>query len=318
MADALKGQGRQLGSAGDDRHSAHGHVAAVPGEAGAEADGEQTLGGEHDERGYAQRYDRQDGLLFRLQVLFFQLESGLGAGEEAQDPDGTHGLTEHGGDGRALHAQTEREDQDGVQNDVDDRTDDGGEHTDLGEALRCDEGVHAHHDEDADRAEDVDAAVGQRVRQGGIAGTEQAQQGGCAGVEHDRQEHREDHQHGEAVADDLFCLLLIALAHGNGGAGGTARTDEHGKGVQQHQDGGEQAHARQRRRTDAGNVADVDAVHDVVQQVDHLRHDRRDHQLEQQLLDVAGAHILLFLCLRHLILLVKIDNQHPVRGVDYR
>ena len=70
LADALKGQSRQLGSAGDDRHSAHGHVAAVPGEAGAEADGEQTLGGEHDERGYAQRYDGQDGLLFRLQVLF--------------------------------------------------------------------------------------------------------------------------------------------------------------------------------------------------------------------------------------------------------
>ena len=41
-------------------------------------------------------------------------------------------------------------------------------------------------------------------------------------------------------------------------------------------------------------------------------------KLEQQLLDVAGAHILLFLCLRHLILLVKIDNQHPGRGVDYR
>ena len=128
LADALKGQGRQLGSAGDDRHSAHGHVAAVPGEAGAEADGEQTLGGEHDERGDAQRYDGQDGLLFRLQVLFFQLESGLGAGEEAQDPDGTHGLTEHGGDGRALHAQTQRENQDGVQHNIDDRAHRLGDH----------------------------------------------------------------------------------------------------------------------------------------------------------------------------------------------
>ena len=56
----------------------------------------------------------------------------------------------------------------------------------------------------------------------------------------------------------------MALPQRNGRAGRAARADEHGKGVQQHQDGGKQPHARQRRRADALNVADVNAVYDVV------------------------------------------------------
>ena len=304
LADAGDRHTGQLGNAGDDRHCAHGHVAAVAGQAGAEADREQALGGHHDEGGDAQRQDGQHDLPFGLEVLFLQPEGGLGAGEEADDPDGTHSLAEHGGDGCTPHPQTKEEDEDGVEHDVDDRTDDGGQHTDLGKALCGDEGVHAQHDEDADRAEDVDAAVRQRIGQGGVAGTEHPQQGRCGGVEHDGQQHREDQQHGEAVADDLFRLVFVALAHGDGGAGRTTGTDEHRKGVQQHQDGGEQAHAGQRGCADAGDVADVDTVHDVIQQVDDLGHHGRDHQLEQQLFDAAGAHIsLFFLCLCHWFLL---------------
>ena len=55
-----------------------------------------------------------------------------------------------------------------------------------------------------------------------------------------------------------------------------------------------QAHAGKSRRADPRDVADVDAVHDVVQQVDHLRHNGRDHQLKQELFHVTRAHILLF------------------------
>ena len=213
-----------------------------------------------------------------------------------QDPHRTHGLTEHGGNGSALHAQPQTKDQDGVENNVDDRTDDGGKHTGLGKALRGDEGVHAQHQQHEHRAQNVDAAVTQRIGQGGVTGTEEPQQGGCSGVEHHGQHHREEQQHGKAVGDDLLRLLLVALPQRNGGAGRAARAHQHGERVQQHKDGGEQSHAGQRCRADAGNMSDVNAVHDVIQQVDHLCNDRRDHELQHQLFYAARAHILFCLC----------------------
>ena len=213
-----------------------------------------------------------------------------------QDPHRAHGLTEHGGNGSAPHAQTQTKDQDGVENNVDDRTDDGGKHTGLGKALRGDEGVHAQHQQHKHRAQNVDAAVRQRIGQGGVTGTKEPQQGGCSGVEHHGQHHREEQQHGKAVGDDLLCLLLVALSQCNGGAGCAARAHQHGERVQQHKDGGEQSHAGQRCRADAGNMSDVNAVHDVIQQVDHLCNDRRDHELQHQLFYAAGTHILFCLC----------------------
>ena len=107
-------------------------------------------------------------------------------------------------------------------------------------------------------------AVGQRVGQRGVGCAKQPQQHRRGRVEGRRQYRGKEQQHGEAVADDLLGFLLVALPQRDGRAGRAARADEHGKGVQQHQDGGKQPHARQRRRADALNVADVDAVHDVV------------------------------------------------------
>ena len=296
LTDALNGQGAQLGSAGDDGHGTHGHIAAVPRQTGAETDGQQALGGHHHKGGDAQRHHRQDDLLFRAHIVLAQAQDGLFAGEEAQDPHRAHRLTEHRGNGSAPHAQPQPEDQDGVQNDVDDCADDGGEHTDLGKALCGDKGVHAQHQQHEHRAQSVDAAVLQRIGQGGVTGTKKPQQGGGPGVERDGQHHRKEHQHRKAVGDDLFRLLLIALSHGDGGPGRTARAHQHGKRIQQHQNGGEQPHAGQRRRADALDVTDVNAVHDVVQQVHDLRHHRRDHQLQHQLFHAASAHVLFRLC----------------------
>ena len=53
-------------------------------------------------------------------------------------PDSIHGEM-------CIRDRTQTKDQDGVENNVDDRTDDGGKHTGLGKALRGDEGVHAQH-----------------------------------------------------------------------------------------------------------------------------------------------------------------------------
>ena len=56
-------------------------------------------------------------------------------------------LAQHGGNGSTLYAHAQPKDEDGVQHDVDDRADNGGQHTDLGKGLRSDEqGAHAKHD----------------------------------------------------------------------------------------------------------------------------------------------------------------------------
>ena len=292
LADALNGHGTELGHAGDDGHGTHGHIAAVPGQAGAEADGEQALGGKHHKGGDAQPHHGQDDPALGPQVLFAEPEDGLAPGEEAQDPEGTHGLAEHRGNGGTPHAHVQHKDEDGVQDDVDDRADDGGQHTDLSKALGGDKGVHAHDEEDTDRAQDIDAAVGQRIGQGGLAGTKEPQQEGSPGIEPDGKHHGKKQQHGKAVADDLFGFFFVALPQRDGRAGRAARADEHGKRVEQHQDGGKQAHTRQRRRANARNMADINTVHDVVQQVDHLSYNGGDHELEQQFFDIAAPHIL--------------------------
>ena len=224
------------------------------------------------------------------------MQDRLFAGEEAQDPRRAHGLTEHGGNGCALHAQPEPEDEDGVQNDVDHGTDHGGEHAGLGKALGGDEGIHAQHQQHEHRAENVEAAVAQRIRQGGVTGTEQPQQRGRTRIKAEGQHHGKQHQHSEAIGDDFLRLLLVALPQCDGGARCTARAHQHGERVQQHEDGGEQSHAGERGCADALNVPDVNAVYDVVQQVDHLRHHRRDHQLQHQLFHAAGPHVLFCLC----------------------
>ena len=223
---------------------------------------------------------------------FAEPENGLAPGEKTQDPESTHGLAEHRGNGGTPHAHVQHKDEDGVQDDVDDRADDGGQHTDLGKALGGDKGVHAHDEEDTDRAQDIDAAVGQRIGQGGLAGTKEPQQDGSPGIEPDGKHHGKKQQHGKAVADDLFGFFFVALPQRDGRAGRAARADEHGKRVEQHQDGGKQAHTRQRRRANARNMADINTVHDVVQQVDHLSHNGGDHELEQQFFDIAAPHIL--------------------------
>lgn len=292
LTDALNGQSAELGGAGDHRHGTHRHITAVAGQTGAEADGEQALGGEHHKGGDAQPHHRQDDVPLHFEVFFLQLEDGLGAGEELQYPAGTHGLTEHRRHCRTPDAPAKTKNQDGVEDDVDDCADDRREHADLRKALGRDEGVHAHDQQHEHRAEDVDAAIGHRIGESGVAGTEEPQQGGRTGIEARRQHHSEKQQHGKAVADDFFGLVFIALSQRDGRAGRTARADEHGEGVQEHKDRRKQAHARQRRRADALDVADVNAVYDVIEQIDHLRHHGGYHQLQKQGLDRPAAHIL--------------------------
>ena len=294
LTNALQRHQCKLRCTGDHRHSTHRQIAAVTRQTGIKADGKQAFGGKHDERRNSQCDHRADHRHIRADQLFSQTQNGFFAGKKAQDPNSANGLTEHRGNGCTAHTKAEHKYENGVQHNVDHRADHGGEHTDLGKALRGDEGIHAQNHQHEHRAQDINAAIVQRIRQRDVAGAEPAQKGGRCGIEKHREHHGKDQQHTKAGIHNLFGSFLFPLPQRNGRAGRTACADDHGKRIEQHENGCKQAHARKRRRTDARNVADIDSIYNVVKQIDHLRHHGRDHKLQQQFRHAACAHLLFF------------------------
>ena len=297
LADTGQGHGDQLVDGGQHRHGTNGHVAAEPGQGGGEADGQDALGGNHDEAGDTQTQTGQDDGGDQLHILHLQPQDGLLSRKEPEDPDGADSLAQHGGGCGTGNAHVQHENENGIQNNVDDSADDGGQHTDLGKALGSDKGVHAHDGQHKYAAQNVDPGIFHGVGQGHIRGAEPPQQGGGGKIEYRGQQYGQQHQHSEAVAQNFFCPVLVALSHGNGCPGSAAGTCQHGGGGDQHEDGGEEAHAGEGGAADFGNVADVDPVNDVVEQVDDLSHQCGNRHLHHQFFDAAGSHVL-FCCHR--------------------
>lgn len=193
LTDALHRQRRQLADTGDDRHRADRDIAAVTREAGGEADGEQALGRKHHEGGDAETQARQNDLRVEFHIRPVKVQKGLLSGQEAENPDRADRLTQYRGECRALHAHSQYEDENRIQDDVDDRADDGRQHADFCEALGRDKWVHAEHDHHEDGAEDVNAGVGQRIWQRDVACTEKAKQGRRERIKHDGQHKGKSH-----------------------------------------------------------------------------------------------------------------------------
>ena len=280
-----------MAAAVDDGHGANRQITTVFRKAGGKAHGKQTLSGKHHKGGNAQREARSDDGQLQLHIRCLQAQNGVLAGQKPQDPAGTNRLTHHRSQRGALDTHAQHEDKNRVQNDVDHRTDDRGQHADLGKALCGDEGVHAHDQQHKYAAQNVDPGVIQCVGQGRLAGTKEGQQLRRRGIEAGSQHHGEDQQHRKAVAHDLFRPVLILLAHGNGRAGRATGTGQHSKAVDQHQNRQKQSRAGQGVRTHFGNMADIDPVNNIVEQIDDLRHHRRDRQLRQQFADAVFSHI---------------------------
>ena len=82
----------------------------------------------------------------------------------------------------------------------------------------------------------------------------------------------------------IFCrTFTVAGAQLDGSQRRAAHSGECGKGRDQQDDGERNAHACQRKCACAGDVADVDPVHDIVQHVDELRGNGRQGKTEHQL-----------------------------------
>ena len=84
-----------------------------------------------------------------------------------------------------------------------------------------------------------------------------------------------------------LCMPILMLVNAFAMLAGAG---QHGKGVDQHEDGHAQPHAGQGGGAHPRHVADVDAVHHVVQKVDDLGHHGGCRQAEHPAADAAFGH----------------------------
>ena len=275
-----------------DGHGSHGDVAAIALEGGVERDIQQRLRGLHHEGGHPQRKHRGHEAPAGPQGILSEAQGRLLPREEPHHPDAGNSLGDHGGQGRALHAHIQTVDENGVQDDVADSTNQYGAHTDRGKALGGDKQVHpqSHHYKQGPAG--VDAHVGQGVDDGLLAAPEDPEQLLAEQPEQTRQSHGDGHQAGKAAAHDLLRPAVVPLAHGDGRSGRAALGYQHGESADKVHHREAQPDARQGQSPHLGHMADVNAVHNIVQQVHQLGHHRGSGQLQQQLPHRGGAQLL--------------------------
>ena len=179
----------------------------------------------------------------------------------------------------------ENKNKDGVQYDIQHRADEHAEHGGHRFPLGTDEGVQAQGQLDEDRAQQIDADVAGGIANGGVRGAEGPQDGLLEGAEAHRQHCGGHQQQGQRVAKDPLRLVLFSRPQLDGGQRSASLPGKGGKGGHQRNDGKGHPHPGQCQVPHLGDVADVDAVHDVVQHVDELGGHRWYGQLQHQTAD---------------------------------
>ena len=97
-----------------------------------------------------------------------------------------------------------------------------------------------------------------------------------------RSQHREQQQQYQSVPQDFTGTHAVALPQGNGRQRCASGSDNGRKGRNQDYHGTGHANAGQRIRPDTGNMADINAVHDAIQQVHDLGSHSREGHTEHQ------------------------------------
>ena len=204
---------------GQDGHGPHGDVPSIAEQAGVKADVQDALGKLHDKGSDAQGDAGKDDRAPQTGVPELQPQCGCFPGEEAENPGAGNPLGENGGQGGALHAHSQGEDENRVQNNVAGRADGHGEHSGSGKALGVDESVETQSKLDEQGAQGVYFHVVPGVGDGVAAGAENHQNVLAETLDHHRENQGGDHQHGGAVAQNALGLLGLSLAHHDGGTG---------------------------------------------------------------------------------------------------
>lgn len=184
--------------------------------------------------------------------------------QEAHHPCAGDSLGDHRGQGRALDAHVQQVDEDGVQDNVADRSDEDGPHAESCKALGGDKEVHPQGHHHKEGAAGVDAHIGQGVKDRLLTAAEEPQQPLAPDPKPRRQHRRRCHKAGKAVAHDLLCGGVVTLSHGDSGPGRAPLGDEHGKGADQVDHREAQPHPRQRHPPHHRHMADIDAVYNII------------------------------------------------------
>ena len=279
---------------------AHIQVAAEVLQAAVQRDGHQALSALHDKGRNAKPGNAGHHLAIGAQVGPADVQAGFRPGEKAQHPRGADRLAENGGEGRALHPKPQPEDEDRVQHQVQHRADEHAQHGHGGLPLSRDEGIQAQGKLHEHGAPQIDADVIQRIADGSIRGAEGVQKRALARLKQHGEQHAERRQHGDTAAQNLLGAVPVTLAQLDGGQRCAALPGKGGEGGNQHQNGGAHPHAGEGCGPDAGNVADVNAVHYIIKHVDELGGHGGQRQLKHKLADGGRTHALFFCrCSRH-------------------
>ena len=193
-------------------------------------------------------------------------------------------------------------DEDGVQNDVADGADSHGTHACHGEALCVDERVQSQGDLDENRADGIDFHVIPCIADGVFTGPEHEEQRLAEDQDESGQDQRHENQHGGAVAQDFFRVVLLSLSHHDGGSRSAAHAHQSREGGNGHDERHGDTHAGEGIGADVLNVSDVHTVHHIVHDIDDLGHDGRKGQFKKKAANRTISQIgLLCLCLFHCI-----------------
>ena len=294
VGEARDRQGDHLPHGAEDRHDPHIQVAAVGLQLIVADDLDQTVGPLHHEAGKTQSDDTLQPGERNGEAPSAQRDHSLLAQEEPDHPGSGDALADHRGHRRAPDAHMQSEDEDGVQDGIDHGADHGGQHTGPGEALGIDEAVHARSDHGEGGAKQIDPQILVRVVPGLLTGAEEEKDGPAEAVAQGEKHRGGPQEQGEHVAQESFSLFDISLAAGQGEEGSAAGAVEIGEGRDDHDHRESDPETCQGQVSHILQMADVDPVHDVVEQLDQLGHGQGQRLSHDKLFDGALGEVCFF------------------------
>ncbi len=190
------------------------------------------------------------------------------------------------------------EDEYRVQDQVDDRAQQGGGHAHLAEALGVDEGIHAQADHDRDDADEINLQIIPGVDHRLVTAAHQVEKGGLKEIKSDGQHRAQQEQKGEADPHDPGGPPVPALPPGNGEQGRAAGAAEVGESGDDIGGGHHQTDAGKGVPAHGVDVADEGPVHYVIQYDRQLGHRQRNGQRQNVFGDAALREVV-FALRRH-------------------
>ena len=277
------------------------------------------VGKVHDKAGQAQTADFSRHFGPELYALPGQPQNRFFPSQEPQHPKGRYGLGDNGGQGSSLYPHPHTEDHNGVQHNVQSRSDGDGHHAGSSKALGIDKSIHPQADHHKNGARRVNPHIVGSVSVGLAAGPEGIEDGLLENLQDDRENDGRHHQHKKGGSHDLAGPLIVLSAPGNGAQGRAPRAEKIRKSGQQGNQGKADSHPREGHGGGPRYSSDIDSVHNIVEHIQQLGHGHGHCHAH----DISGhgalAEIILGRCrLYACFFLFPGDLSHSVSPSSYR